>query len=74
MHPYLRQDELIEFCKEENIHVMAINPIGSPEGSNIKNPPDLLNDPRVTAIAQKLEKTNEQVDGLDLLIICILLR
>ena len=64
LHPLLRQDELVEFCKEKGIHVTAYSPLGSPDSAPIFNryvAPDLLGDARVGGIAEKLGKDNGQV-------------
>ncbi|KNE60691.1 hypothetical protein AMAG_06054 [Allomyces macrogynus ATCC 38327] len=54
MHPYLPQDDLVEFCARHGIAVVAYSPLGSP-GSIFKDDttPVLLRDPVVTAIAAK---------------------
>ena len=54
-HPYLPETELLEFCKEKGIVFLAFAPLGH----GIK--PGLLEDPVVSAIAVRLEKTPAQV-------------
>ncbi|CAG8504096.1 13439_t:CDS:2 [Ambispora leptoticha] len=54
LHPYLPQWKLLEFCKENNIHVTAYSPLGS------TNAP-LLTDPTLTAIAKSNQKSIVQV-------------
>lgn len=45
-HPYLPQQDIVDFCKEKGIHVTAYSPLGS-SGS------PLLNEERVTEVAEK---------------------
>ncbi len=45
-HPYLPQQDIVDFCKEKGIHVTAYSPLGS-SGS------PLLHDERVTEVAEK---------------------
>ncbi|KAJ3369946.1 Alcohol dehydrogenase [NADP(+)] [Allomyces arbusculus] len=54
LHPYLPQNELVDFCARRGIEVVAYSPLGSP-GSVFKDDttPVLLRDPVVTAIAAK---------------------
>lgn len=54
-HPYLPEAELLEFCKEEGIVFLAFAPLG--HGMR----PGPLEDPVVSAIAARLEKTPAQV-------------
>ena len=53
-HPYLQQNELLEFCKNNMIEMTAYSPIGS----GIKN---MLDDRVITEIAERLHVTNAQV-------------
>jgi 3-dehydroquinate synthase len=60
MHPYLAQPKLLEFCREENIHVMA----NSPPGKMRDGYPDdssLLDDPILLRIAEESGRSAAQV-------------
>jgi diketogulonate reductase-like aldo/keto reductase len=54
-HPYLPEWELLEFCREHGIVLLAFAALG--HGLD----PKLLNDPVITAIAQRVRKTPAQV-------------
>jgi alcohol dehydrogenase (NADP+) len=54
-HPYLPETELLEFCKEKGIVLLAFAPLGH----GMK--PGLLEDPVISAIAARLGKTPAQV-------------
>ena len=54
-HPYLPETELLEFCKEKGIVFLAFAPVG--HGMR----PGLLEDPVITGIATRVEKTPAQV-------------
>jgi alcohol dehydrogenase (NADP+) len=54
-HPYLPEAELLEFCKEKGIVLLAFAPLG--HGSR----PGPLEDPVITAIAARVGKTPAQV-------------
>ena len=54
-HPYLPETELLEFCAEKGIVLLAFAPLGH----GLK--PGLLNDPIISAIAVRLGKTPAQV-------------
>jgi diketogulonate reductase-like aldo/keto reductase len=56
LHPYLPQQELLDFCTQHGIHLTAYSPLGSTPG-----PDTILNDSVVSEIAQKHGKTNAQV-------------
>jgi len=58
LHPYLQQNELIEFCKSKGIHVTAYSPLGSQADDNNV---DLLADPVIKEIAKNHNKTPGQV-------------
>jgi aldehyde reductase len=54
-HPYLPETELLEFCREKGIVLLAFAPLG--HGMR----PGLLEDPVITAIAARVGKTPAQV-------------
>src|ERR1700722_3749640 len=54
-HPYLPEAELLKFCKEKGIVFLAFAPLG--HGMR----PGLLEDPVISAIAARVEKTPAQV-------------
>jgi alcohol dehydrogenase (NADP+) len=54
-HPYLPETELLEFCKEKGIVLLAFAPLG--HGMR----PGLIEDPVITAVAARVGKTPAQV-------------
>ncbi|XP_044746203.1 aldo-keto reductase family 1 member B1-like [Coccinella septempunctata] len=65
---YLQQKKLVEFCKENNILVIAYSPLGSPglrkfyeQFKEKIDLPDLLGDRTVKAIADKYSKKTSQI-------------
>jgi diketogulonate reductase-like aldo/keto reductase len=54
-HPYLPEWELVDFCREHGIVIQAFAALGH------AMEPNLLNDPVITSIAQRLRKTPAQV-------------
>ena len=54
-HPYLPETELLQFCKEKGVVFLAFAPLG--HGLR----PGLLEDPVISAIATRVEKTPAQV-------------
>jgi alcohol dehydrogenase (NADP+) len=54
-HPYLPETELLEFCREKGIVLLAFAPLGH----GMK--PGLLEDPVIVAIAARIGKTPAQV-------------
>ncbi len=64
LHPYLRQEVALAYFKEKGIHVTAYSPLGSPDSAAIFQrhlAPDLLGDPIVREVAEKLGKNVGQV-------------
>jgi alcohol dehydrogenase (NADP+) len=63
LHPYLPQEPLVDFCKENELLVTAYSPLGSPDSRAEKHAqdPKLLEDGAVMAIAQKHGATLGQV-------------
>jgi alcohol dehydrogenase (NADP+) len=56
LHPYLQQNQLLEFCSKHNIQVTAFSPLGSgdrPDGLKAKDEPSLLENPTIKKIAKK---------------------
>jgi len=55
LHPYLPQEPLVSFCKENGLLVTAYSPLGSPDSRAEKHAqdPKLLEDAVVKAIAKK---------------------
>ncbi|XP_018579899.1 aldose reductase-like [Anoplophora glabripennis] len=68
-HVYLQQRELVNFCHQNGLVVVAYCPLGSPGYNNFtallgnepKKLPDMLNDETIKTIARKHKKTNAQV-------------
>lgn len=64
LHPYLQQDELLSFCRENGIVVTAYSPLGSPDRParlREDDEPVLLEDPVIRRIAGRLGATPAQV-------------
>lgn len=63
-HPYLQQQELLEFCQSRNILLTAYSPLGSgdrPDGLKSKGAPNLFQDEVLNSIAQKHDISIGQV-------------
>jgi diketogulonate reductase-like aldo/keto reductase len=54
-HPYLPEWELLDFCRENNIVLLAFAALGH------ASEPKVVNDPVITAIARRVNKTPAQV-------------
>lgn len=50
LHPYLQQEQLIQYCHRRNIHVQAYSPLGTP-GYKGSDEPNVLDDPLLRQIA-----------------------
>lgn len=64
LHPLLQQNELLEYCKSENIFLTAYSPLGSgdrSEGMKGENEPNLMEIPELQEIAKKVNATTAQV-------------
>ena len=64
MHPYLQQNELLEYCQRHKILVTAYSPLGSgdrPDGMKKRDEPRLLDNPVVAQIAARAGATPAQV-------------
>lgn len=64
LHPYLQQDEMLNYCKEMGIHVTAYSPLGSgdrPAQFKEADEPVLLEDPAIIDLAEKLSATPAQI-------------
>ncbi|XP_030540478.1 NADPH-dependent aldo-keto reductase, chloroplastic-like [Rhodamnia argentea] len=58
-HPSWQQKKLHEFCKSKGIHLTGFSPLGSPGSAFVKS--EVLKQPVVTAVAEKLGKSPAQV-------------
>ncbi len=57
-HPLLQQNELIDFCRKNNVAVTAYSPLGSQHESN---EPSVLDNDAIKGIAERLKVTPAQV-------------
>lgn len=63
-HPYFQQDEMLSFCKANNIHFTAYAPLGSGDRADkfkAVDEPVLLKDPVIADIAKSKNATTGQV-------------
>lgn len=64
LHPLLQQDELLEFCSKNGIHLTAYSPLGSgdrSEGMKQENEPNMFELETVKALAKKHNCTEGQI-------------
>ena len=64
LHPHLQQDDLVNYCQVNDIHVTAYSPLGSkdrPDMLKRENEPSLLENELITSIAVKHNGTPAQV-------------
>lgn len=64
LHPFLQQPQLLEFCRENNIHCTAYSPLGSGDRSEqmkAENEPSLMEEPAIVEIAEKHNASPAQV-------------
>ncbi|DBA70144.1 TPA: hypothetical protein ACH3X2_012197 [Trebouxia sp. C0005] len=64
VHPYFRNQKLVDHCKAKNIHVTAYSPMGTPPSSAMfkdYQPALVMNDPVVKELAQKYNKNVGQI-------------
>ncbi|MCB9230198.1 MAG: aldo/keto reductase [Bacteroidia bacterium] len=64
MHPFLQQPKMMEFCRENYIHLTAYSPLGSKdraESMKGKNEPSLLEHPTILQIAARNQCSPAQV-------------
>ena len=64
LHPYLQQNDMLEFCRKNNVHVTAYSPLGSadrPDSLKVKDEPRLLDDQTIAEIASKHNATPAQI-------------
>lgn len=64
LHPYLQQNELLDFCGGHGVHVTAYSPLGSGDrasGMKADDEPVLLRDPVVAEIARRHDSSAAQI-------------
>ena len=64
LHPYLQQDDMLNYCKDNGIHVTAYSPLGSsdrPDSMKADDEPSLLENEVIHEIADKHDATPAQV-------------
>ncbi|XP_058003061.1 NADPH-dependent aldo-keto reductase, chloroplastic-like isoform X2 [Hevea brasiliensis] len=59
IHPVWQQPKLHEYCKSKGIHLTGYSPLGSPGTGTVKT--QVLKNPVLTTVAEKLGKTPAQV-------------
>ncbi|ASC71603.1 Aldo-keto reductase [Halomicronema hongdechloris C2206] len=64
LHPYLQQPAMLQFCRDQGIHLTAYSPLGSadrPDSLKAATDPVLLDDPTIATIATNHQVTPAQV-------------
>lgn len=64
LHPLLQQNDLLDYCKENNIHLTAYSPLGSGDRSDSmkgENEPNLLGIKSIKDIARKHNASEGQI-------------
>ncbi len=64
LHPFLPQSELLQFCKENDIHCTAYSPLGSGDRSaqmKAEDEPSLMKEPAIQEVAKKHNASPAQV-------------
>lgn len=64
LQPYLQQNKMLEFCKQENILLTAYSPLGSkdrPAPMKAKDEPDLMTNPVIVEIAKSSNVSPAQI-------------
>lgn len=64
LHPYLQQPQMVDYCRENNIHITAYSPLGSgdrPAALKTADEPSLLTDPVILNIAEAHDVSAAQV-------------
>jgi D-xylose reductase len=64
LHPYLTQEKLLRFCREQQIAVTAFSPLGAPSYMPLgmaRAEESVLDEPGVTEIARRLGRTPAQI-------------
>ena len=62
LHPFFQQKQLVKFCHDNSIHVMAYSPLANPAMPFRKEgDPSILDHPYLNELAKKYNKTNPQI-------------
>ncbi|KII72309.1 Prostaglandin-E(2) 9-reductase [Thelohanellus kitauei] len=67
LHPYLPQNKLMRFCKDNQIEITAYSPLGSPKtkmalvDTTLPGIPQIIEDPLIASIAKSHQATPAQV-------------
>ena len=61
LHPYLVQDEIVDWCKKQNIEITAYSPLGGDMPKADFEVNDVLEEPIIKELAEKYKKTPGQI-------------